>query len=99
MAVCHLLRLPDQSTPMINRNMGAPTSGVGDVPKRLEDCVGVWSLLRFLVPALLGDPPDRLGHSWSFKRVGFRWPFALRDLNDNGGVRRIGIWLLPSREL
>lgn len=79
MAACHLLLPPDQSTPMVNRNTlaGTPTSGVGDVPKRLDDGVGVWSFLRFLVPALLGDLPDRLGHSWNFKGVWFRWPFAL----------------------
>ena len=84
---------------MVNRNMAAPTSGVGDVPKRLEDCVGVWSLFRFLVPALLGDPPDRLGHSWSFKRVGFRRPFAFQHLNGDDVVRKFGKWHLPGREL
>jgi len=46
--------------------MGAPTS-VGDVYELLEDFVGLWSLSRSLVPALLGDLPDPRGHSWGIE--------------------------------
>ena len=78
--------------------MGAPT-GASNPLEILEDGVGFWSLLRFLVPTLLGDPPDRLGHSWSLKGVGFRWSFALQDLNDDGVVQKSRIGLFPGREL
>ena len=51
----------------------------GEIFERSEDMFDVWSLLRFLVPALLGDLPDRWGHSWDFKRSRFRRAFPLRD--------------------
>ena len=46
--------------------MNARTCGE-ETFERSEDASDVWSLLRFLVPAPLGDLPDHWGHSWGFK--------------------------------
>ena len=69
--------------------MGAPTS-VSDVLQIPKDCVNLWSLLRFLVPALFSDLPDRRGDSWGIKVARFWWSFALRDQNCDIGVRKFG---------
>ena len=69
--------------------MGAPTSvsGVLQIP---ENCVDLRSLLRFLVPALFSNLPDRRGDSWGIKVARFWWSFALRDQNCDIGVRKFG---------
>ena len=62
--VRHLLHLRLDQLPVLTRacSVGAPTS-IGDALQALENGVDLWSLLRPLVPALLGDLPDRRGHS------------------------------------
>ena len=42
----------------------------------LEDDIDLRSLLRFLVPALFGNLPDRRGHSWGIKVKRFWWSFS-----------------------
>jgi hypothetical protein len=78
--------------------VGAPTS-ISDILQRPEDCGDLRSLLRFLVPALFGDLPDRRGDPRGIKFARFRRPFALRDHNCDIGVRKPGKGHLPGDEL
>jgi len=78
--------------------VAAPTN-VSDILEILEDGVDLWSVPRFLIPALLGKLPDRWGHSRGLKRARLRRSLALRDHNDDSGVRNSGIGHLSGREL
>ena len=78
--------------------MGTTTS-VSNSLEISEDEVDLWSLLRFLMPALLGDLPDCRSHSWGIKTTRFWWPFALRDHNGDVGIREFREGHLSGREL
>ena len=83
-----LLPLRINQLPIHTRTLfvGAHTS-ISDILEMLEDGIDLWSLLRSLVPALLGDFPDRRGHPFGFKATRLRWSFAFRDHNGDVGVR------------
>ena len=78
--------------------MGAPTS-VSDVLEILEDSLDLGSVLRFFIPALLGNLPNHCGHSWTIKTERLWRSLAPRDFNDDGGVRYPDIGHLSGREL
>lgn len=80
--------------------MDAPTNvSYFHPPEILEDGVGMWSLLRFPVPALLGDLPDLRSHSRGFKGTRHWRSRALRDLDDDTGIVKPGKGFLSCGKL
>ena len=57
------------------------------------------SLLRFLVPAHFGNPPNVWSESWGFKGIWFLWSFPLREQRINVDVIKLLKRHLPGREL
>jgi len=57
--------MPESQSPPASGKVRVRTGG--KVFERLENIFDIWSFLRFLVPALLGNLPDRWGHSRDFK--------------------------------
>ena len=74
-------------------------TGVNEVFKRLEDGIGLRSLLCFLVPTLLSDLPDRRGYSWGIKITRLWRAFAFRDHDDDRVFRELGKGHLSGHEL
>ena len=72
---------------------------VSKILERPEDCIDLRPLIRFPVPALLGNLPDRRGNSWSIKAVRCWWSFPLRDQDYDVGVRKFWERHISSREL
>lgn len=64
-----------------------------------QDSFDFGSLLRFLVPALLCDLPDRRSHSRGFKVTRFWWPFILKEQNNDAVLRGFGEGHLSGHEL
>ena len=71
-------------TRLVNAHTRTKVSKILEI---LEDDIDLRSRLRFLVPALFGNLPDRRGDSWGIKVARFWWSFALRDHNRDTGVR------------
>jgi len=78
--------------------MGVLT-GVGEIFKTLEDGFGFWSLLRFLVPALLGDLPDCWGNPRGFGTSWLWRSLPFRDHDRDTVVRAVRKRHLPGRNL
>ena len=74
-------------------------TGVNEIFEISKDSVDLWSLLRFLVPALLRDHPDRRGHSRGVETARLLWSFALRDHSDDAVYRDSGEGDLSGHEL
>ena len=58
------------------RFLGVLTIVATDLPKILEDNLRIRALLRFLVPARLGDRPNLSGDPWGLEATRPRWPFT-----------------------
>ena len=65
----------------------------------LEDDLGFRSLLRFLVPALFGNLPDRWSNSRGFEASWLRWSLLFPENDGNGDIIIVGKWHLPGRKL
>ena len=77
----------------------AHTSFSFHVLETLEDSFGVWSALRFPMPALLCDLPDLGGHSWGVEGIRLQWSCTSKDQMRDHPVAVPVKWYFSSHEL
>jgi len=92
----HRSKLPLQTNTLV---VSAHTRVSKMIFERLEDGVDFRSFLRFLMPTLLSNLPDRRGHPRGIKGTRSLWSLASCDHDDDIVVRELWKRYLSGRKL